>query len=87
MRDTALIAIGRGGGEELFVGLRVFGGDGLGVGFEEALDGVEDGGAVFGFEDLFAEGAAAGDSVSEPAGELFHFADTVAVALLAGDLA
>ena len=57
------------------------------MGLEEALDGVEDGGAVFGFEDLFAEGAAAGDSVGEPAGELLHLADAVAVALLASDLA
>ena len=58
-----------------------------GLGFEEALDCVEDSGAVFGFEDLFAERAAAGDAVGEPAGELLHLADAVTVALLAGDLA
>ena len=51
------------------------------------FDGAEDGWAVFGFEDLFAESAAAGDTVGEPAGELLHFADAVAVALVTGDLA
>jgi len=57
-----------------------------GLVFEETLDCIEDCGAVFGFEDLFAEGAAAGDAVGEPAGELLHLADAVAVALLACDL-
>src|SRR5258708_15376432 len=56
-------------------------------GCEEGFDSVQNRRAVLGFEDLFAQSAAAGDAVREPAGELLHLADAVAMALLASKLA
>src|SRR5260370_7514304 len=56
-------------------------------GCEEGFDSVQNRRAVLGFEDLFAQSAAAGDAVGEPAGELLHLADAVAIALLASKLA
>ena len=49
------------------------------AGGEEVFDLVHDVGGAFGFEDFAAEGAAAGDAVGEPGGELLHAADGVAL--------
>ena len=53
---------------------------------KNSFDGVEDVRAVFGLEDLPAEGGAAGDAVGEPGGELLHFAESFAAGGLAGAL-
>src|SRR5579872_2341767 len=46
-------------------------------GFEELFDAAEDFGGGFRFVDRLAQSGAAGDTVSEPAGELLHLADSV----------